>query len=60
MAQYVVTIYRTVYESAELLIKAESAKEARDIAFDQAESGDIEFEFDDTVYEIGSVDPVAD
>lgn len=52
MARYVVTVFRTIYESAEVEVEANSREEAKDIVFDQVVSGDVEFEFDDTEYEI--------
>ncbi len=52
MARYVVTVFRTIYESAEVEVVANSREEAKDIVFDQVASGDVEFEFDDTDYEI--------
>ena len=52
MARYVVTVCRTIYESAEVEVEANSRVEAKDIVFDQVASGDVEFEFDYTVYEI--------
>lgn len=52
MARYVVTVFRTIYESAEVEVEANSREEAKDIVFDQVASGDVEFEFDDTDYEI--------
>ena len=52
MARYVVTVFRTIYESAEVEVEANSREEAKDIVFDQVASGDVEFKFDDTDYEI--------
>jgi hypothetical protein len=52
MARYVVTVFKTIYESAEVEVEANSREEAKDIVFDQVASGDVEFEFDDTDYEI--------
>ena len=52
MARYVVTVFRTIYESAEVEVEANSREEAKDLVFDQVASGDVEFEFDDTDYEI--------
>ena len=60
MARYVVTVNRTIYESAEIEIEAETAEEAGSIAFDQVASGDVEFEFDDTYYEIDNIESEAD
>ena len=57
MARYVVTVFRTIYESAEVEVEANSREEAKDIVFDQVASGDVEFEFDDTYY---SIDPDTD
>ena len=35
MARYVVTVYKTIYESAEVEVFADTATEAKDIVFDQ-------------------------
>ena len=60
MPRYVVTVNRTIYESAEIEVEAETTAEARSIAFDQVASGDVEFEFDDTYYEIDNIESEAD
>ena len=57
MARYVVTVFRTIYESAEVEVEANSKEEAKDLVFDQVASGDVEFEFDDTYY---AIDPDTD
>ena len=57
MARYVVTVYKTIYESAEVEVFADTATEAKDIVFDQVASGDVEFEFDDAYY---AIDPDTD
>ena len=34
MARYVVTVFKTIYESAEVEVEANSREEAKDIVFD--------------------------